>query len=164
MEEQKDKQIEPICRFGPGGAYTSSWPGKPVELRGFFVTRIGRIIHFANEFLYAFVGCGFTLNQSVTEGGQIELSSLRKEKLKYGFGYNTGRKAHAPSITAVEGDSSFSEERMLFTDDGRIVFPAGHKSKHRVRAYRRTSKKGTSFGLSSQGTLFKSDLQSARTA
>jgi hypothetical protein len=165
METRKNEQIEPICRFGPGGDYMSFWPGQTVELSGFLATRVGKIIHSANEVLHALVGCGFDLNPSHGCGGQIQEQSVRrKEKAKYGFGYDTGRTAYAPSITTVKGDSHVSEEPMLFTDDRRIIFPAGHKPKHRIRASRRAAKKRTPFGLPSQSSLFESDLQSARIA
>jgi len=57
-----------------------------------------------------------------------------------------------------------SSEPMLFPDDCRISIRTGHKPKHGVRAYRRTAKKGPARGLSRQGSLFKSDFKSARTA
>jgi hypothetical protein len=165
METRKNEQIEPICRFGPGGDYVSFWPGQAIELSGFFATRVGKIIHSANEVLHALVGCGFDLNSSQGCGRQIqEQFTQEKEKTEYGLGYDTGRTAYAPSITTVKGDSPVSEEPMLFSDDRRIIFPAGHKPKHRIRTSRRAAKKRISFELPSQSSLFEPDLQSARIA
>jgi hypothetical protein len=165
METRKNKQIEPVCRFGPGGDYVSLWPGQATDLSGFFATRLGKIVHSANEVLHALVGCGFDLNSSQGCSTQIQEQFVqRKEKAEYGLGYDTDGAAYAPSITTVKGDSPVPEEPMLFTDDRRIIFPAGNKPKHRIRAYRRAAKKRTPFGLPSQSSLFKSDLQSARIA
>lgn len=165
MEKFKNTQIDPICRFGPGGDYVSFWPGQTAVLSGFFATRIGKIIHSANEVLHALVGCGFDLNLPQGRGSQIqEQFAYGKRKKEYGLGYNAGRTAYAPSIRTIKGDSPVSEEPMLFADDRRIIFPAGHKSKHRIRAPRRTTKKRAPFGLPAQSPLFESDLQSARIA
>src|SRR4030042_5795679 len=137
METRENKQIEPLCRFGPGGDYISFWPGQAIEPLGFFATRVGKIVHSANEVLHALVGCGFDLNPSQGSGGQIQEQFVqRKEKAEYGVGYDPDRAAYAPSITTVKGDSPVSEEPMLFTDDRRIIFPAGNKPKNRIQASR----------------------------
>jgi hypothetical protein len=165
MENLELEQIEPVCRFGPGGDYISIWPGRTDNSSVLQSNRAGKFIYSLNEVLYALIGCGFDLNPSQAGDAKIqELLVCQKEQSNYGLGHDTGRAAYAPSIAAVKGDSPVSEEPMLFTDDRRIIFPVGHKPKHRIRTSRRIAKKRTSFGLPSQGSLFESDLQSARIA
>jgi hypothetical protein len=165
MDNHINQQIEPVCRFGPGGDFIFGWPSKP-QASVYLSNRFVKLLNSMNEILNALVGCGFDLDSAPADVRTIPQQSVwRKEKLEYAYG-NDGLdgQAYASSVTIVKSDSSLSGEPMLFSDDRGVVFTVGNKPKHRIRTYRRTAKKGPPFGLHSQGSLFEPDCKSARIA
>jgi len=122
-DNDKDKQVEPLCKFGPGGDFISVWPTESAEL------------------------------------------PQRKGKLKHAVKNSEADKsAYAAPATVIKSDSYICGEPMLFADDWRIGVRDGHKSKHRIRTYRRIAKKRPALGLSGQGSLFETNFKIAKTA
>jgi hypothetical protein len=75
-----------------------------------------------------------------------------------------GDTAYAKAIAAATSGRAFSAEPMLFPDPGGNGVRIKHKPKHRIRAYRRVAKKGSTVRFAEQGSLFESQYRSAKTA
>jgi hypothetical protein len=142
MNNHTDKQIAPVCRFGPGGDFISVWPpqsqphkAQPAKL----LTRLNEII-----------------------AALLNLSS--KENLDYVVESNAGKPAYSSPTTTLKGDSRFSGRPLLFPDDCRIGLTARNKPKHHIRAYRRTAKKRPAIAFAGHGSLFESNFKSTKTA
>jgi hypothetical protein len=142
MNSQPDKQIEPVCRFGPGGDFVSAWPPQPQPPKKQPVTLLGRL----NEIITTLLG------------------SVSKENLEYVVESSVGKPAYSSPTAAIKSDSRFSGRPLLFPDDCRIGLAAGHKPKHHIRAYRRTAKKRPVISFASHGSLFETNFKSAKTA
>jgi len=65
--------------------------------------------------------------------------------------------SYAPSTAGAKDSSRIAAEPMLFADDSRSSGRAVHKPHHRIRAYRRASRKRPARRLEGQGTLFELD-------
>ena len=153
------EQIEPACRFGPGGDFVSFWPGEAAVRTEPSLNPLRSQRHEmagSCERPNGFTGLLRTIREKILR---------RKGKLNYAIGNNKADKpSYATSTTVIKSDSVFCGEPMLFADDWRIRLRAGHKPKHRIRAYQRASKKRAAVGLCGQGSLFEANFKSARTA
>jgi hypothetical protein len=142
MNSQPNKQSEPVCRFGPGGDFVSVWPPQSQLLKKQPVNLLSRL----NEIIASLIG------------------STSKENLEYVVETSAGKPAYSSPTAVIKSDSRFSGRSLLFPDDCRIGLAAGHKSKHHIRAYRRTAKKRPAIAFASHGSLFEPDFKSAKTA
>jgi len=139
---EPDKQIEPVCRFGPGGDFVSIWPPQSQPPKKQPAKLLGR------------------LNEIITE----VLGSVSKENLEYAVKSSTGKPAYSSPTATIKSDSRFSGRSFLFPDDCRIGLAARNKPKHHIRAYRRTAKKRPAIAFAGHGSLFESNFKSAKTA
>jgi len=98
MNSERSENIEPACKFGPGGDFVFCWPA-----------------------------------------GSVAVS--------------------APVIKVAK------VEPTLFADDYPVRFRIHHhRPAHRIRSSVRSARKKHAYNLPSQGSLFESDLQEAKTA
>jgi hypothetical protein len=144
-------QIGPVCRFGPGGDFVRPWPGSKQYLQNAdnplsrLLSKISTIIGtLENQRQYADV----TANKGTIDAKQMQ-------------------DAPAPDTATTatsKSDSDLCGQTLLFADDYRISQPAKPKPKHHIRAHRRTAKKAVTCQLSTQGSLFETHVQSAKTA
>ena len=167
MDSRLNKQVGPVCRFGPGGDFVSVWPGE------FFVSgrsspnRVRKLLTSLSELITLLLGLEPDSTSFVPTGVRHLTDRIlaEKEKLKYGVrNGKADRRAYTASTAIIESNRQFQSEPMLFTDDWRVGIGVGRKSKHRIRAYRRTAKKKPAFQVQGQGSLFETDFKSARTA
>jgi hypothetical protein len=153
MNNNVDKQIEsaekrdfargePVCRFGPGGDFTSSWPPQSQPLKKQPVKLLSQL----NEIITTLLG------------------SASKENLNYVVESSAGKPAYSSPTAAIKSDSRFSGWPLLFPDDCRIGLGADNKPKHHIRAYRRTAKKRPAISFAGHGSLFETNFKSAKTA
>jgi len=163
---ERNREAEPLCKFGPGGDFTvvlqpepseSSESSKPlVKLLASAVEIVAIVLGLKRAGSYVPLRNAFCSN---------ELTVCHKEKVKNAAensrAYNTTDPA---PTTATEDGGPFSPEPMLFPDLGRNGIRIRHKPKHCIRTYRRTTKKRLAIGLSEQGSLFETKFKSARTA
>lgn len=167
MDGRFNKPTEPVCRFGPGGDFISVWPVESSQLSQSASNSLTKVLSSIAEIIATILGSephtGSVIIGDVRGCGGKELAE--KGKKEYGL-KNSGAEstAYTTSATIIKSDSFFSDEPKLFADDCRISIRDGHKQKHRVRAYRRTSKKRTTFSPPVQGSLFEADLKCTRTA
>jgi hypothetical protein len=149
MDNHPEKQIEPVCRFGPGGDFVSNWPPQN--------KRPAKLLSRLNEIITSLIG------------------STSKENLEYVVETNAGKSAggrdfaigepsYSSPTAAIKSNSRFSGRPLLFPDDCRTGSAADNKQKHHIRAYRRAAKKRPLIVFAGRGSLFEADLQSAKTA
>jgi len=167
MENRLNKQIEPVCKFGPGGDFVSAWPKEPTSSLKPAPNRLAKLLNSIAEIINATLGSEF---DSVTEvptdiAPQANRILYQEEKLKYAVKNSEANEPpHTTSATIIKSNSPLSGEPMLFADDWGVGSRVGHKSKHRIRTYRRTAKKRHALSLPGQGSLFEADFKSAKTA
>jgi len=166
MENSRfNTENEPVCRFGPGGDFTSIWPGKDAGSSLIRPNSLSKVLASIAQTMGIILGSAPAGTSKTTSNTQIKCIFFAKEKHKHESKSNkTDKSTDAPSTTIIKGHRQLPDEPMLFSDDSRAGRRAGHKSKHRVRAHRRTSKKRSPDGMRRQGTLFDANLKSARTA
>jgi hypothetical protein len=146
MDSPPNKQIEPVCRFGPGGDFVSVWPPKTSQPPPPSKKLLAKVLGSLNEIIT-------TLR-----------SSTSKENLEYVVESKAGKPAYSTPTTVIKSDSRFSGQPILFTDDCRISIGTGHKPKHHIRAYHRTAKKKPVISFAGHGSLFETNFKSAKTA
>ncbi|GAH28442.1 unnamed protein product, partial [marine sediment metagenome] len=44
MDSRLDNQIEPVCKFGPGGDFVSVWPGEAQQSRQPLTNRLAKLL------------------------------------------------------------------------------------------------------------------------
>ena len=148
MDRYPNRQIGPICKFGPGGDFISIWPSERFdrpELTAegssqFSTNRLTKLLASLNKIIDKLVGPESYTDLAVPTDIQTTAGLVLADK-----------RFDRPELTA-EG---------LFADDCRIGITTIHQPKHSIRAYRRTAKKRSAFGLCLQGSLFEIDLKSA---
>ncbi len=147
MYGQKHAQIGPVCKFGPGGDFVSIWPERFAGLYEPLMGEPGR--HRLARLREALAG---VIGLTTEKTAEMERS---------GYASDGSRTAYAGVAAGTEGGGRLRGQAMLFADDSRA---AGHKSKHRVRAYRRAAKKRAALEFGKQGSLFTADSHCAKTA
>jgi hypothetical protein len=164
MKPDKERQAEPLCKFGPGGDFVAVWQPKPSEC----AEVVARLLSSAVEALAA----AFGLKRSTPPicppkevPGTNEQTDFQMEKPKDAIEISTARDSTDPaSAPAPANDSQFSAEPLLFPDLVRNGIRIKHKPKHRIRTSHRASKKGAAFRIPKQGSLFESQFPRARIA
>ena len=158
MVSHNAKSIEPLCMFGPGGDFTSTWPRGSVFSRKSEDKKLTKIVGSLGEIIYRLLTTSES-QRHVRLAGEL---SEQMGKLKYANKSSNGDEVADSSSSSVgKSHRLFSGEPMLFADDWRAGVRSGHKPKHHVRSHRRTSKKRTSGVIDGQGTLFEANLKSA---
>jgi hypothetical protein len=167
IEDDRNERMEPVCKFGPGGDYVSYWPPESYELAQLSTNSLTKVLFSLSKIMENLVS---------SESGNIAAGRTVRRRAGNKFSCGKGdledavrsaktvKPSHAASSTVIKGDRSGPGEPMLFPDDWRVGVRAGHKPKHRIRAYRRAAKKRSALVLPGQGTLFEVDFKSARSA
>ena len=163
MIPDREKQSEPLCKFGPGGDFVAAWEPKtsehPEALARLFASAVDAL---AAAFGLKRAGADMHLNNNICPN---EPTELYREKPKDAIEYSTARDStDAASTPAPANSGKFPGEPLLFPDLGRNGLRIKHKPKHRIRASRRTPKKGAAFRIPKQGSLFEGQLTRARIA
>jgi len=157
MKPEKERQTEPLCKFGPGGDFVAAWEPKPSEC----AEVVARLLSSAVEALAAALG----LKCSTPPICPNEQTDFHMEKPKDAIETSTDRDStDAASAPAPANDSRFSAEPLLFPDLVRNGIRIKHKPKHRIRTSHRASKKGAAFRIPKQGSLFEGQFPRARIA
>jgi hypothetical protein len=166
MIPERDRQTEPLCKFGPGGDFVAVLQPELPESSGLsncFTRLMASAVEVAAVVLglrstIAFVHLGNTRRPD-------ELTAGHKEKVRNAFENSSVFRATDTSPAPVAQDGRrFSREPMLFADVGRNGRRVEHKPKHSIRAHRRAAKKGSALRFSKQSTFFDTHFTSARIA
>ena len=163
MIADRERQVEPLCKFGPGGDFVAAWEPEPPERPDVLARLLGSAVQA--------LAAAFGLKRA---GADVPLSSnfypneptvRHTEKLNDAIENSTARDStDAASAPATANGSPFPGEPLLFPDLGRNGLRIRHQPKHRVRAPRRAAKKGPAFRIPKQGSLFEGQLARAKIA
>jgi len=137
MERERIINIGPVCRFGPGGEYDTSWPaGDELVESADWANSYDKPKNALTRLLDVLAGLTEILrgpSRSIEITGPIEIDEV-------------------------------PNQRWLFADDWRAGAAVKHKPNHRIRAHRTVAKKRTFFIPAEGRTLFDADFKSAKTA
>ena len=163
MIPDREKQAEPLCKFGPGGDFVAAWEPEPSERPDVLVRLLGSGVEaLAAAFGLKRAGEDVPLSSSLCPN---EPAVRNTEKLNDAIENSTARDStDAASAPATANGSPFPGEPLLFPDLGRYGLRIRHQPKHRVRAPRRAAKIGPAFRIPKQGSLFEGQLARARIA
>jgi len=157
MKPDKERQAEPLCKFGPGGDFVAVWEPKPSQC----AEVVARLLSSTFEALAA----AFGLKRSTLPICPNEQADLHMEKSNDAIENSTARDStDAASAPAPANGGMFSGEPLLFPDFGRDGIRIKHKPKHRIRTSHRATKKGAAFRIPKQGSLFEGQLARTRIA
>lgn len=166
MVAQRTRQVEPLCKFGPGGDFAVAWQPEPPEVFA-MANRPLRLLSAALEVLVVMLGFKRT-DAHISwrnHARSSEVIDFDREKARNAAeDSKLGDTAHAPPTTVADNGGAFSGEPMLFPDIGGDGIRVKHKPKHRIRTYRRVAKKGSALRFVQQGSLFEGQFRSAKTA
>ena len=167
MDRRVNKEVEPVCIFGPGGDYVCVWPPRFAASPEPSSSRLRKLLGLLREIITAVLGSELNVPSAVSSSGRgvPEKTFAEEERVPYAIENNKADRGAYPSPTAIiESGRRFCSEPMLFADDWGGGVRTGRKPKHGIRAYRGTAKKRHGFSLPGQGSLFEADFKSARTA
>jgi hypothetical protein len=163
MISEIERQAEPLCKFGPGGDFVAVWEPKPSRQPDALARLLGSAVDMlAAVFGIKRAGADMHLNNNIRHN---EPTARHMEKPNDEIENGTARNSTdtAPTPAPANG-GPFSGEPLLFPDLGRNGIRIEHKPKHRIRASRRTAKKGAAFRIPKQGSLFEGQFTRARIA
>jgi len=167
MDNHFDEQNEPVCRFGPGGDFVSFWPPRHSASRKAVPNSLALLLERLAKIINAKLTPDFDASADspkITHQPQ-PLTLAEKGKLEYEVKHAKSEKpTNTATISVINSNCDLQDQPLLFPDDRRVGISTGHKPKHRIRTYRRTSKKKAPVQLSGQGSLFETDLRCAKTA
>jgi hypothetical protein len=157
MKPNRERQVEPLCKFGPGGDFVSAWEPKPSER----AEVVPRLLISAVEALAA----AFGIKRATPIIRPNEQTERHTEKVNDAIeNGTTSDSTDAASAPAPANDNTLSREPLLFPDLVRNGIRIKHKPKHHIRASRRATKKGAAFRVPKQGSLFEGQFPRARIA
>lgn len=155
-------ETEPLCKFGPGGDYTTIWNPESIETHEVSSTLL-RLLLSSFEALAITLHLKSVINSKnyktdVSTHNQREEcdNAAQNEKIKHS--------ANSTTAPASQVDRRIPSGPLLFPDLGGDGLATGHKPKHRIRTHRRTTKKRFTIGQFEQGSLFKTHLKGTRIA
>jgi hypothetical protein len=170
MERFRKPNIDtPLCMFGPGGDYVSTFnaqaAAKPSEKEsplGQVLTAIAEIIGATIQpEILTEIACALPeayepqktapITQKTTDCQEATEDGVRKAD-------------HAQTTRNAPPCRVVSKEPMLFGDDWGIGGKLKYQPNHRVRTHRRTSRKKTFSPIHRQGTLFEINTCGRKTA
>jgi hypothetical protein len=157
----------PLCRFGPGGDFTSDWLTQSAGHAPSSNNRLNKILASLNEIIAAMLGAELDDHAVKNEKYQLEAKRIifPNGELKHADKNIDPDKTPDPAtVPTVNDGSSLPDQQMLFPDDGGDSRRAPNKPKYRIRTYRKASKKKALVSFFGQGSLFDDNLKSARTA
>jgi len=166
MTPEKNRQVEPLCKFGPGGDFVITWQPEPSDAFE-MSSRLVRLLSSAVEVVAVIFGFklaapGVSLRNNFCCDELIVFD--REKVINAAENTKLSDTAYAPATTVADNGGAFSAEPTLFPDLGGDGVRVKHKPKHRIRTYRRVAKKGSALRFAQQGSLFESQFQSAKTA
>ena len=163
MNDRRNNNIEPVCRFGPGGDFTTVWPKNAIQSTlpapNSLTSVLNKVALILNNSLSA-AACSAagTVQHSVNKPGGEGTKTNADKPIR------SDKPVDTEADRTAAGNIKFPGQQLLFADDSRAGKSVRHKPKHRIRAHHRAAKKGTAFAVAGQGSLFDDNLKSAKTA
>jgi len=166
MVAHRTRQIEPLCKFGPGGDFAVAWQPEPPEVSE-ISNRILRLLSAVFEALVVIIGFRRTdahLSWPNAARGSEVIDFDREKARNAGQNGKPRDTAHAKAVAVADNSGAFSGKQMLLPYIGGDGVRVTHKPKHGIRTYRRAAKKRSAVRFSQQGSLFEGKFKSAKTA
>ena len=167
MDNLSNDQNEPVCRFGPGGDFVSFWPKQHFTSRKAVPNSLALLLERLAKIINTKLTPDFDASADSPKNAHQPKTLTLPEKgnIKYEVKHAKSEKpADSAPAPVINSNCQLQDQPMLFPDDRRVSIPTGHKPKHRIRTYRRTTKKKAPVQLPGQGSLFEADLRCAKTA
>lgn len=166
MVAQRTRQVEPLCKFGPGGDYGVTWNPELSEVSE-MSNRSMRLLSAAIEVIAVLLGLRRTVScvswGNTACGGEV-IDFNREKARNADQNSKRGDTTHAPPVAVAETGGAISGKQMLLPYAGRDGVRVRHKPKHGIRTYKRTAKKRSAVRFGKQGSLFETQFKSAKTA
>jgi hypothetical protein len=156
MVSRMQTLFDPACRYGPGGDFTRIWPARMLPAMGGLRDLMGSMVELATAIL------GMELHTAVPVDRPAPACAAALAGSVFSMA-GEGLRAVQPGPIARHRQLP-QGQKLLFSDDSRIVTAARNKPGYRIRTYRKTSKKRHSVGLIPQESLFKTGCNRAKTA
>ena len=156
----------PLCKFGPGGDYTSEWKAAASSGSSNTESPLGHVLNAIAEIIGATVqpeilteiACALPPEpQSTTPPTNIKENQESHED-------GEQHTDHTKTIPHTVPSGKLSKEPLLFGNDWGIGTGLKYQPGHRVRTHRRASRKRTADSLHGQGTLFEVNKPGRKTA
>ena len=162
MISDRERQAEPLCKFGPGGDFVAVWEPKPSERPDAPARLLGSAV-LSSAFRVLRHAARRTKNENNLCPNEPTVRNTEKpnDEIENSTARDSTDAAPAP---APASGGPFSGEPLLFPDLSRNGIRIKHKPKHRIRASRRVAKKGAAFRIPKQGSLFEGQFTRARIA
>ena len=163
MTPQPNGQIEPLCKFGPGGDFVAVWQPELTQTRA-LPRPLAGVLAGAVEIVAAIIGLNRRSDPvgSNAASSEDKLTGCYEERIANAVeSRETRDTTDASPVSASEDGGVLSGEPMLFPDLGRDGIRTEPKPKHRLRARHRAAKERPALRLAQQGTLFDVDFASA---
>lgn len=152
----------PICRFGPGGDYTTDWPSEKTSK---FARRpIGLVLKAIAKMLDTAITAELLQDSTIEKINLAIKNADLTINMEDEIDINKPDKSNAPPAPDTDADRKLSEEPMLFDNGTGVGQPAGHKQNNGVRPHRRAKRKRPAHSQSWQGSLFEPYPQSSKVA
>ena len=161
MTPESHGQIEPLCKFGPGGDFVARWQPELTEIRE-WPNPLMRFLARAVEVAVLIFGLG--RDTAFGQSDENKPADCLKEKIINAESSEARDTTDPSPASAFEDGGSISGESMLFPNLRRNGIRIESKPKHRLRAHHRAAKKRSALCFAEQGTLFDLDFASARLA
>jgi hypothetical protein len=150
-----ESETRPLCKFGPGGDYVSTWPGNGKSYSEKNNNALSKVLSTVASILGAVIKADMLSEmETQVETEAAIIAKLAEDKIagKYEQPEPTD---NTTSTCGTKSDSLLRKEPLLFGDDCGISNTAKRKSNHRVRTHRRTTRKKAAQWDKGQGTLFE---------
>ncbi len=149
-------RIDPVCRFGPGGDFIQPWPAKPEDYLQQSQSPLTRLLYSISRIINATEHAPATVGTAENHNMMEHDQNAKSQEIAH--------RHNAATTANSNSNSDLQRQILLFADDCRTGRTIEHKSKHRIRTYRRTAKKRPALRIAGQGSLFEAHSQSAKTA
>ena len=161
-----NKNDQPLCKFGPGGDFISSWPpGRASAIRQ-GPNPLRKILETIADIIGATVNPELISQlqaQANIQARQLVKNEAIEERISSAQ-TRADQTDHAATVRRPAANRQLRGETMLFGDNWRTGRRAKRKPTNRIRAHRRTAKKRTRQKIAGQGTLFEVNAQSQSAA
>jgi hypothetical protein len=172
MDRFNRKMDAPLCKFGPGGDFTSQWDSQKPNLAALEgVSPIGKVLNLIAEVIGAAVqpeilteiACALPPIDESQNNPNPTLSS--QEIQTDGQTAIVRLCANQPqAVSRLKAGRTPAGQSMLFSNDWRTGTDLKHKPGHRIRTHRRASRKKPVDTVHGQGSLFETGALRRKTA
>jgi len=166
MDFPERKSEIPVCKIGPGGDFTTVWPGQTMPFDEPPKTSLGKLLVTLSEIVNVVLGSEPSDRRPSRLAIYLHPDRIKgQQRAKDGVaGIFLPTMAPSGGVQVSKNDRRLSVHPWLFADDRPALRRAAHKSKNAFPSHRKTTRKKVVRRSSMQGTLFEVDFKRIRTA